>query len=191
MMSYEPLDPSKIVILFADLQAGIIELSATTELARLRRAIAGLAKLAALFAIPTIVTTAPAEGGARVTPEIAAALGPLPALVRTTTDAFTDAPTREAIEKLGRKSVLIAGVAIEIVVQHSALSGRARGFEVQVVVDACGGLSLRTEEAAFRRLSAAGVITTSVASIAGQLAGDFTQPKGTAALGIFYELVAA
>ena len=70
-MSYTPLDPKKIVILFADLQAGILELAATNEPARLRRGVGALAKLARLFDIPVIVTTAPADGGARVTPEIA------------------------------------------------------------------------------------------------------------------------
>ena len=121
-------------------------------------------------------------------PEIAAALGVLPEHVRTTTDAFTHAPTRDAIAQTGRTTLLVAGVATEIIVQHSALSGTAHGFQVQVVVDACGGLSPRTEDAALRRLTQAGVVTTSIASIAGQLAGDFTQPKGGKAVGILYEM---
>ena len=188
-MSYAPLDPANAVVLFADLQAGIIERTRTNELPRLRLAVSALAKLAQLFDIPAIVTTAPAENGvARVTPEISAALGELPQYVRTTTDAFLHAATRDAIAKTGRKTLLVAGVATEIIVQHSALSGAARGLGVQVVVDACGGLSARTEDAAFRRLTQAGVVMTSVASIAGQLAGDFTQPKAGQAIGILYEM---
>ena len=187
-MSYAPLDPKDMVILFADLQAGIIELTATNDLSRLRRAVAALAKLAALFDIPAIVTTGPAKGAPQVTPEIAAALGELPPHTRTTTDAFTHPPTREAIVKTGRKTLLIAGVATEIIVQHSALSAAAHGFDVQVVIDACGGISARTEDAALRRLVQAGVVTTSIASVAGQLAGDFTQPKGGQALGVLYEM---
>jgi nicotinamidase-related amidase len=188
-MNYAPLDPADIVVLFADLQAGIIERTATNDLAHLRRAVSALAKLARLFDMPGIVTTAPSsEGAARVTPEIAAALGELPQYVRTTTDAFLHAATRESIMKTARKTLLIAGVATEIIVQHSALSGAAQGFQVQVVVDACGGLSPRTEDAALRRLVHAGVVTTSIASIAGQLAGDLTQPRGMQALGIFYDM---
>jgi len=188
-MSYAPLDPANTVVLFADLQAGIIELSATNELTRLRRSVSALAKLARLFDIPAIVTTALAQGGAaRVTPEIAAALGELPQHVRTTTDAFLHAATRDAIAKTGRQTLLVAGVATEVIVQHSALSGAAQGLQVQVVVDACGGLSARAEDAALRRLVQAGVVTTSVASVAGQLAGDFTRPKGGQAVGILYEM---
>jgi len=187
-VSYAPLDPKSMVVLFADLQAGIIELTATHDLPRLRRAVAALAKLAALFEIPAVVTTAPAEAGPRVTPEIAASLGELPLHTRTTTDAFTHPPTRDAIASTGRTTLLISGVATEIIVQHSALSAAARGFNVQVVIDACGGISPRTEDAALGRLTQAGIVTTSIASIAGQLAGDFTQPKGGQALRVLYEM---
>lgn len=191
-MNYAPLDPANAAILFADLQAGIIERTRTNELAQLRRAVSALAKLAQLFGIPVIVTTAPTEEGmARVTPEIGAALGDLPQRVRTTTDAFLHPATRDAITKTGRKTLLIAGVATEIIVQHSALSGAARGFDVQVVVDACGGLTARTEDAALRRLAQAGVVTTSVASVAGQLAADFALPKAGQAIGILYEMASA
>ena len=188
-MTYAPLIPESTVILFADLQAGIVELGSTNELPRLRRAVSALAKLASLFDIPAIVTTAPsADGTSLVIPEIAAALGELPQHMRTTTDAFLHAETRDAILETDRKALLIAGVATEIIVQHSALSGAAHGLQVQVVVDACSGLSPRTEDAALRRLVQAGIITTSVASIAGQLAGDFTQPKAGQALGILFEM---
>ena len=47
-----------------------------------------------------------------------------------------------------------------------------------------------TEDAALRRLVQARVVTTSIASLAGQLASDLMQPKGWQALGIFYEMSA-
>ena len=72
-MGYTPLDPKNAVVLFADPQAGIIERTATNDLPRLRRAVAALAKLAGLFDIPAIVTTAP-TGGPRVTPPVDAPL---------------------------------------------------------------------------------------------------------------------
>ena len=187
-MSYAPLDPKHTMIVFADLQAGIVELGVTNDLQHLRRAVAALAKLARLFEIPAVVTTAPAEGGARVLSEIPAALGELPQSVRNTTDAFTHAPTREAIARTGRKTMLISGVATEIIVQHSALSGVAQGYDVQVVIDACSGIAARTEDAALRRLAHSGVTLTSVPSVAGQLAGDFTTPQGSHALGVLYEM---
>jgi nicotinamidase-related amidase len=188
-MSYAPLDPKNAVVLFADLQMGILELSATCEPARVRRGVGALAKLSQIFQIPAVVTTAlSGSGEPRVTPEIAASLGVLAPHTRTTTDAFLDPATREAIAQTKRKTLLIAGVATEVIVQHSALSAAAQGYDAHIVVDACGGLSHRTEEAALRRLGQAGVVTTSIASIAGQLAGDLSQPKGQQAIGVLYEI---
>jgi nicotinamidase-related amidase len=190
-MSYAPLKPEETVILFADLQAGIIERGVTNELARLRRAVLALAKLARLFDIPVIVTTAPGSPSApEVTPEITATFGGgLPVHVRNTTDAFLHADTRDAILAKKRAAILVAGVATEIIVQHSALSAAAHGLHVEVVIDACSGVSTRTEDAALRRLVQAGVTTTSVASVGGQLAGDLSRPKGGQALAILYEMM--
>ena len=68
------------VILFADLQSGIIELSQTNPLDRLRKSVRSLAKLAKLFDIPVIVTGIQGEDGApaAITPEIAEILGDVP-----------------------------------------------------------------------------------------------------------------
>lgn len=188
-MSHVPIDPSRSAVLFADLQVGILERATTIERAQLRRAVAALAELARLFNLPVICTTA-SDGaqGPLLTPEIEAALGSQPLNTRTTTDAFTHPQTREAILRTGRSTLLISGVATEVIVQHSALSARSHGMNVQVVVDACGGLSERTEDAALRRFGQSGVVTTCVASVAGQLAGDFSQPLGREAIGVLYKM---
>jgi hypothetical protein len=49
---------------------------------------------------------------------------------------------------------------------------------VQVPVDACGGLSARTEDAAFRQIEAAGGVMTSVVSLVTAMAPDFAQEPG-------------
>ena len=49
-----------------------------------------------------------------------------------------------------------AGCATEAVVLRAALSALERGYRVQVPVDARGGLSARTENAALRQIEAAG-----------------------------------
>ncbi len=189
--TYAPLDPSRVAVLFADLQAGIMERAATVDHAHLGRGASALARLTRLFGIPAVVTTAPTGGGdPKMAPELTEVLGEVLLHTRTTTDAFTDPATRAAILATGRRVLLVAGVATEVIVQHSALSALAYGWEVQVVVDACGGLSPRTEDAAFRRMTHAGVICTSIASLAGQFAGELTQPTAQQALGVLYEMAA-
>jgi len=75
------------------------------------------------------------------------------------------------------------------VVQRTALDALAAGYDVQVAVDACGGLDPCTEDAAWRRIVAAGGVTTSVTTFAAELTGDFTTEAGGATLGIVYETI--
>jgi len=171
------MDPNDTALLLVDFQDGVVELSRTVEQVSLRAAAVSLAKLTRLYKIPAVVSIAMLEGPTRVTPEIESALGESGLLIpgRTTANAFTHTPTANKITSLGCKTLVVAGVLTEVAVQHSALAGVENGYDVQVVVDACGGLSRRTEDAAFRRLIQAGVTLTSCASIAGLLMGDITQ----------------
>jgi nicotinamidase-related amidase len=174
------------IVLFADLQRGIVERSRTIERAALGAGVSAVARLAKIFELPVIVTTVPGTDGApaELIPEIEAVLGPVKPLARTGTDSFDNAAIRAAIEATGRKTLIVSGVATEVAVQRPSLSGVRRGYTVHVVLDACGGISTRSENAAIVRLAQAGVILTSVAALAGDLATDFTQPKAQAAISI-------
>ena len=120
--------------------------------------------------------------------QVAAARGAAPIFVRTTPNSFNDLELRAAIEASGRRTLLISGVATEVAVQLPALTAAAEGYDVHVVVDACAGISPRTEDAALRRMTASGVKITSLPMLVGELAGDFTQPKGGQAIGVLFEL---
>ncbi len=187
------IDSQDVVILFADLQAGIVELTQTNPLPRLKRAVLGLAELAKLFNMPAIVSGIQGEDGspAKVLPEIAQALGELPTHHRTTCDSFLNPDIVVAINGTGRKTLLIAGVATELAVQLPALTASDQGYRVYVVLDACGGMSERTEQAALLRMIQAGVTPVSVMALAGEIAGDFRQPTAQQAIGILYEMAKA
>jgi nicotinamidase-related amidase len=187
------IDPQDAVILFADLQVGIVELTQTNPLPRLKTAVLALAKLAKLFDIPAIVSGVQGEDGspAKVLPEIAQALGDLPTHHRTTCDAFLNCEIAAAIEATGRKTLLISGVATELAVQLPALTASDLGYRVYVVLDACGGMSERTEEAALLRITQVGGTAVSVMTLAGEIAGDFRDSKAQQAIGILYEMAKA
>jgi nicotinamidase-related amidase len=178
------------VILFADLQTGIIELSQTNPLDRLKKSVKALAKLAKLFEIPVFVTGIQGEDGspAAITPEIGEVLGEVPTHHRTTCDSFRNPEILAAIEATGRKTLLISGVATELAVQLPALSAADQGYKAFVVLDACGGMSERTEQAALLRMGSAGATAVSVMTLAGELAGDFREAKAQQAIGILFEM---
>ena len=176
-------------ILFLDLQAQIVTNSRTVPADRLRVAAGALAKLAALHGLPAFLSAVP-PGGAFMD-EVLGALGGIQPRMRMQTSAFADAGLVAALKAAGRPVLVLAGVASEIVVQRTALDALHAGYEVQVAVDACGGISARTEEAAWRRIVAAGGATSSVTTLAAEMAGDFSTERGGATLAIMYETMTA
>lgn len=182
--------PQDAVILFADLQAGIVELTQTNPIERLKKAVHALARLAMLLNLPVVVTGIRGEDGspAKVIPQIAEVLGDLPTYHRTTCDSFLNQELVAAIKAKGRKTLLISGVATELAVQLAALTASDQGYKVYVVLDACGGISERTEQAALSRMTKSGATTVSVMTLAGELAGDFREAKAQQAIGILYEM---
>jgi nicotinamidase-related amidase len=181
------------VVLFADLQEGIVELTQTISIDRLKKGVLALAKLAKLLGMPAVVAGVPGEDGspARVIPQIAEGLGALPTHHRTTCDSFLNEEIVSVIKATGRKTLLISGVATELAVQLPALSASDMGYRVYVVVDACGGMSERTERAALQRIAQAGATTVSAMTLAGELAGDFREARAQEAVGILYEMAKA
>jgi nicotinamidase-related amidase len=172
-------------VLFLDLQDEIVKNSRTLPIERLRRTTGALAKLAKLHNLPAFLSAVP-PGGAFLADVLGPLDNPQPRL-RTQTTAFADTGLVDALRASGRRVVVLAGVASEIVVQRTALDAVAAGYGVHVAVDACGGVDARTEDAAWRRIIAAGGITTSATTFAAELTGDFATELGGATLGIVYE----
>jgi len=171
----QTIDPQDCIVLFADLQQGIIELSRTLPVQQLRKGVKGLAELAKIFGLPVIVSAVAGEDGqpAVITPEIEEGYGKYAIHHRTTANSLLNEEILAFIERSGRKTILISGVATELAVQLPATTAAEQGYRAILVVDACGGISERTEQAALARIALAGATTTCVMTLAGELAGDF------------------
>ena len=184
------LTSSDLVILFADLQDGIVGHSATTDEPSLRRSAGALAAFAQALSIPCVASVVPfGTDDPQPIVEIAAALPRLPVIARAGPSVFAHAPTRDAIAATGRKTLVVAGVASEVVVLHAALAARAAGLDVHVLLDASGGFSPRTEAAALREMERAGAVSSSVASFTTRLAEDFSTAEGQAAMAALMSLM--
>lgn len=106
-------------VLFLDLQDEIVKNSRTLPIERLRRTTGALAKLAALHKLPTFISAVP-PGGPFLDVVLTPLGNPRPRL-RTQTTAFSDAGLVEMLDANGRRVLILAGVASEIVVQRTAL----------------------------------------------------------------------
>jgi nicotinamidase-related amidase len=191
-MRSQTIDPKDCIVLFADLQQGIIELTRTVKIDQLRKGVKGLAKLARILGLPVIVSAVAGEDGkaAVITPEIEEGYGKYAVHHRTTANSLLDEEIVEQIRRSGRQTLLISGVATELAVHLPAVTAAEQGFRAIIVLDACGGMSERTEHAALTRATWAGATTTCVMTLAGELAGDFRQPVAQAAIGVVFEMAA-
>ncbi len=193
LMSQTRIVPEDSLLLFADLQAGIADLPTTIPSARLRKGVSGLARLAAIFSLPAFVTVvqSPIGGEVKLLPEIGQALGELGVIQRSTADPFRNELLLKQIASTGRKTILISGVATELVVQLAALTASELGYRVFVVIDASGGMNERTERAALERMRASGVQFVSVMTLAGELTSDLGGAEGQKTVPIIFEMAAA
>jgi isochorismate hydrolase len=191
-MTTQAIDPRDSLVLFADLQEGIVELTNTNPLPRLKKGVHALAKLARILEIPIIVSGVPGEGGAsaRMIPQIAEGHGTYAIHHRTTANSLLNDEIVKAIKSSGRKTLLISGVATELAVQLPAVTAAEHGLRAFVVVDACGGMSERSEQAALARVAHCGGSSVSVMTLAGELAGDFRTPVAQQAIGVVFEMAA-
>lgn len=179
------IEPDKTAVLFLDLQEGTMSGVKTIGGHKLRKASGALAKLAALHRLPAFLSSIPQAGA--FTKRVVEPLGDPPLRPRTVTTAFGDPHLVDDLKASGRSVLLLSGVASEIVVLRTALDAIAAGYEVQILIDACGGFSDRTEAAAWSRATAAGAIMSSVVTAAAELAGDFTTDVGGKTLELVYE----
>jgi pimeloyl-ACP methyl ester carboxylesterase/nicotinamidase-related amidase len=183
------LDPDTVQVLFADLQPQIVARSKTNPPEALARSATVLAQIARLLHLPMHLSVVP-EGGQRpeLIPELARETEGLAQYPRVSASPFSDETTRVAIAATGRQHLVIAGFATEAVVLHGVRDAIAAGYGTYVPVDACGGMSSRTEDAAFRQIEAAGGVTTSVVTLVTALAPDFSTDLGGKAFGTIQSL---
>lgn len=174
------IDPSAVQVLFADLQPSLVKDSRTVLPDALGRSAGVLARVAQILQLPTLFSIVP-EGNS--TPALIPELKPFGTasntLLRRMAGPFMDLPTTAALARTGRKTLVIAGYAAEVVVVQAVVDAVVAGYTVHYVVDAIGSKSARTEDAAFREMELAGALPTSVLSLTTRLTPDFFHAPGS------------
>ncbi|MBO9675299.1 MAG: isochorismatase family protein [Sphingobacteriaceae bacterium] len=161
MNHVQKIDLNNVIIVLADLQPEII-LAANRTISEesLRKAVSVLIEGADILNIPVFLSGVPLKAG--VSPNPIEELSKHTMVVRSTAGIFEDGSNLKIIKKYKRSSILLGGVATELAVIQAALGALRNGYNVFLLTDICGGLSDRTEQAAFRQLEKEGVILSSV-----------------------------
>lgn len=117
----------------------------------------GLAKSARVFDVPMVLSTVETKSfSGPLWPQLRAVYPNVEPIERTSMNAWDDENFVDTIRKTGRKKIVLAGLWTEACVTFPAVQAIHDGYEVYVVVDACGDVSQMAHEAAMQRVIQAG-----------------------------------
>ena len=137
----------------------------------------GLAMTAKAFGIPTILTTVTEERGGQIFKGIQDVFPDQKTINRTYINAWEDQRVVEAVKKTGRNKLIFAALWTEMCLAMPAIQAMGDGYDVYVVTDASGGVSVEAHDMAIRRLVAAGAQPITWLAMAGELQRDWARTQ--------------
>lgn len=154
------IDPDDAVMLLIDHQAGLFQLVRDIDQPTLRSHATALAKVAKLGNIPTFTTASVPDGpNGPLIPDIHAANPDAVYIPRTgQINAWDNPEWVKAIEKTGRKTLIIAGTLTSVCMAFPTLSALTEGYKVFCVVDASGNWSKMATDLTVARITQAGAM---------------------------------
>ncbi|MCC7061124.1 MAG: isochorismatase family protein [Burkholderiaceae bacterium] len=168
------------VFAFVDHQTGLMNLVDNVEAVVFKNYVLGLAETAKLHNVPVVLTTSAEDGpNGPLLPDLKAMFPDAPYIARPgQINAWDNADFVAAIEKTGRKKIVMSGITTDVCVAFAALSALDAGYEVYVVVDASGAMNEAVQNAAITRMADAGATIGTWFAITCELLSDWRNPTG-------------
>jgi nicotinamidase-related amidase len=185
------IDPDNAVLLLIDHQTNLIMGCQSMEPILLKNNTVALAAMAKIFKIPVVLTTTGGGGNGPAGPLFPELLAELPGQAVIDRQQFynsmDDAIFKSAVEKTGRKKLIIAGITSDLCVMFPALTALSQGYDVYIVTDACASWSKDVDVAAMNRLSQAGCILTNINGLYAELQNNLTVKDAARAKALQFE----
>lgn len=156
LLNTQPSGADHALILI-DYQSQMAFATKSIDLVELRNNAALIAKAAAEFKVPTILTTVAAKTFSG--PMFAEVTEPFrgQALIdRTTMNTWEDENVVREINRIGKSRVVFGGLWTSVCIVGPTLTALDQGFEVYVITDACGDVTAEAHDRAVQRMVQAG-----------------------------------
>jgi nicotinamidase-related amidase len=154
------LSPENHALVLIDFEGQMAFATHSIGMSELRTNVAIIAGASKIFNVPTIVTTVAEESfSGPVFPEVEEfyPMATSGYLDRTTMNTWEDEAAYNAIVDTGKQKLVLAGLWTGVCIVGPALSALTEGYEVFVITDACGDVSVEAHERAIQRMVHAGV----------------------------------
>jgi nicotinamidase-related amidase len=125
-----------------------------------------LAKAARIFNIPVVLSTVETKAfSGNMWPQIQAIFPGQVPVERSSMNSWDDANFVAAVQKTGRKKIVLAGLWTETCVALPTVQAIDDGYDVYVVEDCCGDVSVLSHENAMKRVVQAGAKPVTALSV--------------------------
>jgi nicotinamidase-related amidase len=135
----------------------------------------GLAKTAKVFGVPTILTTVTEERGGHLIKGLQDVFPEQKPINRTFINTWEDSRVVEAVKKTGRKKLIMAALWTEICLAMPVIQALGEGYEVYIVTDASGGVSIEAHDMGVRRMVQAGAVPMNWMAVLSELQRDWAR----------------
>jgi len=173
------LTPGNCVVAMIDLQPQMLFGVSNFDRQAVINNNVALAKAARVFDVPVVLSSVETKTFSGYTwPQLLAALGNPTPIERSSMNAWDDRNFVSAIERSGRRKLVLAGLWTETCVALPTIQAIHDGYEVFVVEDCCGDVSVLAHENAMKRLIQAGARPVTALSVMLEWQRDWAH-KGT------------
>ncbi|MGA0557478.1 hydrolase [Larkinella sp. VNQ87] len=166
-MSYAPkispllLTPDNHVLVLVDFESQMLFPLKSSNIGEFRNNVAIIAGASRIFNVPTVVSTVAEDSfSGPVFPEVEEFYPKSTSgyIDRSTMNAWEDERAYQAIVGTGKNKLVLAGLWTSVCILDPALSAITEGYEVYVITDACGDVSIEAHERAIQRMIQAGAM---------------------------------
>ncbi len=144
--------------------------------------VVGLAKSAKIFNVPTLLTTVVEQRGGLLIKQLQDIFPDQKPVDRTFINTWEDARITEWVKATGKKKIVMAALWTEICLAMPTIQALGEGYEVYIVTDASGGVSLEAHEMAVMRMVQAGAVPITWTVFASELQRDWARTATVPAL---------
>lgn len=160
------LTPDNCVVTLIDLQPQMLFGVSNFDRQSIINNNVALAKAARVFGVPVVLTTVETKSfSGNLWPQVQAVFPEETPIERSTMNSWEDKNFLAAVEKSGRKKIVLTGLWTETCVALPTVQAIHDGFEVFVVEDCCGDVSQLSHDNAMKRVIQAGARPVTALSV--------------------------
>ena len=135
----------------------------------------GLAKMAKAFKVPVILTPVLEVRGGKLIKELRDLFPDQKPIDRTYINAWQDKRIVDLVKATGRRKLILAALWTEMCLAMPTIHALGEGYEVYIVTDCSGGVSVEAHEMAVRRMVQAGAVPITWMALYGEWQRDWAR----------------